>query len=153
PRIRVHDRVADSALATANPRRHGVHQDLPEAESLMLPRGWRDDPGGRGRQRRVDRAMFSYMHQRGFMRNDRRFVVSAIGLVVTPPLVGRALKGRDLGRRRSTYKQLCAKCHGTSGKGDGHEAATLATKPKNFCALYLDGGVFGTEALQACEAG
>jgi len=23
------------------------------------------------------------------------------------------------------------KCHGTSGKGDGHEAA-LATKPKNF---------------------
>ena len=40
--------------------------------------------------------------------------------------------GPDVGRGKSTYGELCAKCHGSSGKGDGKEAATLATKPKDL---------------------
>ena len=38
----------------------------------------------------------------------------------------------DLERGRSTYKELCAKCHGSTGKGDGRESGTLKTKPKDF---------------------
>ena len=38
----------------------------------------------------------------------------------------------DVARGKKTYGELCAKCHGTGGKGDGKEAATLATKPKDY---------------------
>ena len=38
----------------------------------------------------------------------------------------------DPSRGQSTYKELCAKCHGATGKGDGKEAATLKTKPKDL---------------------
>lgn len=38
----------------------------------------------------------------------------------------------DVARGKATYAELCAKCHGSSGKGDGKEAATLATKPKDL---------------------
>ncbi len=40
--------------------------------------------------------------------------------------------GPDVGRGKTTYGELCAKCHGSGGKGDGKEAATLATKPKDL---------------------
>jgi cytochrome c oxidase cbb3-type subunit 3 len=40
--------------------------------------------------------------------------------------------GPDLARGRQTYKELCAKCHGATGKGDGRESGTLKTKPKDF---------------------
>lgn len=43
-----------------------------------------------------------------------------------------AAAAADAERGKSTYKELCAKCHGTSGKGDGKEAATLTTKPKDL---------------------
>lgn len=38
----------------------------------------------------------------------------------------------DLARGKSTYKELCSKCHGFTGKGDGRESGTLKTKPKDF---------------------
>jgi mono/diheme cytochrome c family protein len=38
----------------------------------------------------------------------------------------------DIGRGKATYGELCSKCHGGTGKGDGKEAATLATKPKDL---------------------
>jgi len=41
-------------------------------------------------------------------------------------------QGVDVDRGRGTYKELCAKCHGSSGRGDGKEAATLATRPKDL---------------------
>lgn len=43
-----------------------------------------------------------------------------------------AAEGPNLGRGKSTFGELCAKCHGSSGKGDGKEAGTLATKPKDL---------------------
>ena len=33
---------------------------------------------------------------------------------------------------KQNYDTFCVKCHGTSGKGDGPAAATLATNPRNF---------------------
>lgn len=38
----------------------------------------------------------------------------------------------DLKRGAATYKELCAKCHGGEGKGDGKVAAMLATKPNDL---------------------
>lgn len=37
----------------------------------------------------------------------------------------------------TTYKIYCARCHGFNGKGDGPDAATLSTKPRDFadCAV------------------
>ena len=49
-------------------------------------------------------------------------------MAVAGPLAARA----DLARGRATYKELCAKCHGATGRGDGKEAATLETKPKDL---------------------
>jgi cytochrome c oxidase cbb3-type subunit 3 len=40
--------------------------------------------------------------------------------------------GPDLDRGKATYKELCAKCHGSGGKGDGKEASTLNTKPQDL---------------------
>jgi cytochrome c553 len=38
----------------------------------------------------------------------------------------------DVTRGESTYKELCAGCHGAGGKGGGKEAAALASKPKDL---------------------
>lgn len=36
-----------------------------------------------------------------------------------------------------TYKVYCARCHGFNGAGDGPDAATLSTRPRDFadCAV------------------
>lgn len=52
-------------------------------------------------------------------------VVLAVGLAVAP-------SAADVRRGAATYKELCAKCHGAQGRGDGREAATLKTKPRDF---------------------
>jgi putative ABC transport system permease protein len=31
-----------------------------------------------------------------------------------------------------TYKVYCARCHGDAGQGDGPDAGTLTTHPRNF---------------------
>ncbi len=33
---------------------------------------------------------------------------------------------------QANYKELCVKCHGVSGKGDGPEAKTLNPRPANY---------------------
>ncbi len=33
---------------------------------------------------------------------------------------------------QANYKELCVKCHGVSGKGNGPEAATLNPKPADY---------------------
>ena len=55
----------------------------------------------------------------------RAALVLAVGLAV-------ASAGADVRRGAATYKELCAKCHGAQGRGDGREAATLKTKPRDF---------------------
>ncbi len=43
-----------------------------------------------------------------------------------------AAAGADAARGKNTYAELCSKCHGAGGKGDGKDAATLTTKPKDL---------------------
>lgn len=62
----------------------------------------------------------------------RPLLISACALGIgVAALTARAAEP-DVARGKSTYAELCAKCHGTAGKGDGKEAATLATKPKDL---------------------
>ncbi len=35
----------------------------------------------------------------------------------------------DIGAAKDNFKELCVKCHGENGKGDGPAASTLETKP------------------------
>ncbi|HWT77849.1 MAG TPA: cytochrome c [Candidatus Methylomirabilis sp.] len=37
----------------------------------------------------------------------------------------------DAAKGKAKYQELCASCHGASGKGDGPAAAGLPTKPRN----------------------
>lgn len=55
----------------------------------------------------------------------------AVALLVCLGSAG-ASAAADVERGRKTYQELCAKCHGSAGKGDGKEAATLSTKPKDL---------------------
>ena len=40
--------------------------------------------------------------------------------------------GGDAAKGETTYKTMCAPCHGDKGKGDGAAAATLNPKPADF---------------------
>lgn len=66
--------------------------------------------------------------------------VAATGVLLLALWTGSASsQSGDVARGEATYKELCAKCHGPSGKGNGKEAATLETKPKDLtdCARMV----------------
>lgn len=45
----------------------------------------------------------------------------------------------DAAKGKVKYQELCAACHGASGKGDGPAAAGLPTKPRNHTdAAYMN---------------
>ncbi len=53
-------------------------------------------------------------------------------------LSGIAWGAGDGGKGKAKYLEVCAPCHGTSGKGDGPAAAGLPTKPRNHTdAAYM----------------
>ena len=52
------------------------------------------------------------------------------------------------------YMELCAVCHGTSGKGDGPAAAAMASPVTDLTALAArNGGVFPRDEVQASITG
>lgn len=62
-----------------------------------------------------------------------RFLIGTNILLITVLFASTPLWAEpDLERGKATYKELCAKCHGPGGKGDGKEAATLKTKPQDL---------------------
>jgi mono/diheme cytochrome c family protein len=64
-----------------------------------------------------------------------------LGVVVAiAALVGIAAAGAagNVARGKEKYQELCAVCHGATGKGDGPAAAGLQTKPRNHTdATYM----------------
>lgn len=61
--------------------------------------------------------------------------VTAVGLVTIFTLIlafGVALAKGDPAKGKASYDQLCASCHGASGKGDGAAASALNPKPKDL---------------------
>lgn len=57
------------------------------------------------------------------------FCAAVLLPVMATPLLAQT-KG-DLKAGKAKYEQLCASCHGMTGKGDGPAAATLNPKPRN----------------------
>ncbi len=55
-----------------------------------------------------------------------------VGAVFLLGLFLAASANADMVSAQQNYQELCAKCHGVSGKGDGPDAATLNPKPKDF---------------------
>lgn len=61
--------------------------------------------------------------------------VTVVGLVTAFTIVlvvGAALAKGDPAKGKASFDQLCASCHGASGKGDGPAAAALNPKPKDL---------------------
>ncbi len=60
-------------------------------------------------------------------------MVEAIVMCLTITLaVGVVLAAGDLAKGKASFEQICASCHGTSGKGDGPAAAALSPKPRDL---------------------
>ncbi len=61
------------------------------------------------------------------------------GTMVAAIIIGitAAAKAADLNAAKNNYVDLCARCHGPDGLGNGPEGETLSTRPRNFrdCAL------------------
>ena len=64
--------------------------------------------------------------------NALREAIVWAGVLLCGAALAAGVQAQDLARGKSTYKELCTKCHGAGGKGDGKEAATLETKPKDL---------------------
>ena len=58
--------------------------------------------------------------------------------VVLVQLPGIAWAAGDVAKGKAKYAEVCAACHGATGKGDGPAAATLPTKPRDHTdAAYM----------------
>ncbi len=60
----------------------------------------------------------------------RLVVVGLIGIVTIA--LSLAWAAGDAAKGKTTYGQMCAGCHGSSGKGDGPAAASLNPKPTDL---------------------
>ncbi len=72
-------------------------------------------------------------HMRWAIRLFSAIVAGTITIGPTATPVGAA----DLNAAKQEFGELCARCHGPQGHGDGPDGATLATKPRDFhdCGL------------------
>ena len=59
-------------------------------------------------------------------------VMGCAAILAVLLVVGAALAKGDPAKGKASYDQLCASCHGASGKGDGPAAAALNPKPKDL---------------------
>jgi cytochrome c oxidase cbb3-type subunit III len=64
-------------------------------------------------------------------------VAALVCAIVLAATVQRAAADEDAVSPSTDYLIYCAKCHGTDGKGDGPNASTLKTRPRDFadCAV------------------
>jgi cytochrome c oxidase cbb3-type subunit III len=65
----------------------------------------------------------------------RKMVCLAVVVVLLPSM---AWSAGDAAKGKQKYQELCAACHGQSGKGDGPTAAALPVKPRDHTdAAYM----------------
>ena|SRR2546425_5246457 len=62
----------------------------------------------------------------------RACVCEAVVAALILGLSSVAQAASDAAAAKENYTELCAKCHGEHGKGDGPAAATLTTKPADY---------------------
>ena len=63
---------------------------------------------------------------KGFLAWGAAVGIVILGLASKVSAAGNVATGKEL------YAQLCTRCHGERGKGDGPEGILLAAKPRNF---------------------
>ena len=63
---------------------------------------------------------------KGFLAWGAAVGIVILGLSSKVSAAGNVATGKEL------YAQLCTRCHGEKGKGDGPEGILLAAKPRNF---------------------
>lgn len=63
---------------------------------------------------------------------SRTSVLSVIVVLVVTMAALAASAGADSNQAALQYKIFCAKCHGFTGNGDGPDASTLSTRPRDF---------------------
>lgn len=67
----------------------------------------------------------------------QRFIIITTA-VVTAMVTSAVVQAADANVGKTKFQQLCASCHGVSGKGDGAASAALKPKPRNFSdATYM----------------
>ena len=60
-------------------------------------------------------------------------IVEAVVMVLTIVLaIGVVMAKGDPAKGKASFDQMCASCHGPSGKGDGPAAAALNPKPRDL---------------------
>ncbi|HWU37319.1 MAG TPA: cytochrome c [Candidatus Acidoferrum sp.] len=71
----------------------------------------------------------------------KRMVLEATVMILTIALAfGMVIAAGDLAKGKASFDQICASCHGTSGKGDGAAAAALSPKPRDLTdKKYVNG--------------
>lgn len=70
------------------------------------------------------------------MHTTKRCMVWLVVVVFLLPSV--AWSAGDAAKGKQKYQQLCAACHGQSGKGDGPSAVALPVKPRDHTdASYM----------------
>lgn len=60
------------------------------------------------------------------------FVSGLVAMALAASLVGAGVSRADEAATKDSYKNLCVKCHGETGKGDGPGVAKLEKKPGSF---------------------
>ncbi len=64
-------------------------------------------------------------------------MVTILTLALAVPLV---MAAGDLAKGKASFEQICASCHGVSGKGDGPAATALSPKPRDLTdKKYMSG--------------
>ena len=71
----------------------------------------------------------------------RSMVVGLVSTFTIIVAVGAALAKGDPAKGKASYDQMCASCHGASGKGDGPAAGALNPKPKDLSDKKYVGGL------------
>jgi mono/diheme cytochrome c family protein len=63
----------------------------------------------------------------------KRVLVEGFVMILTIALAfGVVMANGDPAKGKASFDQLCASCHGSSGKGDGAAAAALSPKPRDL---------------------
>ncbi len=89
------------------------------------------------------------------MRWPSRLLTTIVAATIAMAPSATPVLAADLNAAKQQFGELCARCHGSQGYGDGPDGATLATKPRNFhdCGLMAkDSDVLVTREMKGGSA-